>query len=378
MTDRLTSTLHERADGVQFDVPDVDALVGAGERRLRRRRTAVTGAAALAVVAAIGVAGVLRPDGGGGEPVPAPAPDQVDTYPVQQRDLPPMVVVGGDVAWVDGRTERLRAPADDLVRTSIGWVYTSYDGVFSRTESGTQRLPGVTGDLVVSDEDGVLVALYDLEPDGAVIRVLDQRTGEVRTVLEDLPRESGVVALDGDRLYGYDRGGPWVIDLGTGQRGTAPYGVSAVERATVVRNPDVTEGDPYEDTTVVETPDGQVRGLGWSGDVGALSPDGAWYASDDLIDPDDVLRGYDVAGAVAVTTGEQVRLRTGAEPGDLVMVNGWLDDTTLQVGVVPEDESTPTRLITCSVPSGACTVVLDDVLSVVPGAQFRLFVGPAS
>ncbi|GAA4677469.1 hypothetical protein [Nocardioides nanhaiensis] len=367
MTDRLTSTLHERADAEQFAVPDVEALVRAGDRRVRRRRTALAaGGAALAVVAGVALGQALP--GRGEAPQPAPAPEQVDIYPVQERDLPPMVVVGGDVAWVDGVTEKLRAPADELVRTSVGWVYASYEGVFSRTDTGTRRVPGVTGDLLVSDEDGVLVGVYDLHEGGAVLRVLDQRTDELRVVVDDLPEESGVLALDGDRIYWYDTAGTWVQDLSTGEREPAPEGLSSVEAGTIVSNPGADQGF----TTAIETRDGVERGLEWSGDVGALSPDGAWYASDDAV-------GFPGApGAVLVETGRRVRLQTGTERGDLVLINGWLDATTLQVGISPMAEAEPNRLLTCTVPDGRCEVVLADVLSVVPGAQFRQFVGPAA
>ena len=134
MTDSLNTLLHSQADGVDFAAPDVEALVRAGDRRVRRRRTAVAavaaGVAATAVVAVVLASQVLP---GSRQTAPEPAGP---TYPVQVRDEQPMFTIGslvvdGDRRVRDGALGRLAgahaAPGGSTAPATR--VYSYVDGV---------------------------------------------------------------------------------------------------------------------------------------------------------------------------------------------------------------------------------------------------------
>ena len=344
MTEKLTTLLHDRADAVDFAAPDVDALVRSGDRRVRRRRTALAaGVAAVAVVAAGALAQVLP---GSDDSAPDPAEP---VYPVQVREEQPIFTIGSLVVEGDRRV-RMEHPVDSLVRTRAGWVYLSDDDVYSYVDGVTTRLSEGPSFLVTSDEDGVLAAWQEDSGAQARIAVVDLRTGDL-TRLE--PQGAGrnsveLNDLDGDRVYWRDVRGSVVTDLATGEQSVLDEQVVVdVENGVVASMPDDSLG------TRLTTPGGAVD-LD-SGDVGVLSPDGAWYASEGI--------GFfqDRPGVADTTTGRVVRLVTGAEPGDLEVPSGWLDATTVAVALIAEADGDPDRLLTCQVPSGACTVAVDDV-----------------
>lgn len=62
MTDDLTTLLHRCADAGDFTVPDLDAIVATGDRRVRRRRAGLAGVLAAAAVALVATAVIVLPD----------------------------------------------------------------------------------------------------------------------------------------------------------------------------------------------------------------------------------------------------------------------------------------------------------------------------
>ena len=261
---------------------------------------------------------------------------------------------------------------DSLVRTRVGWLYRSGTDVYSHVDGTSQRLnqAGSSSFLLASDQDGVLAAWQEDLGDRTWISVVDLRSGEVTRIEPDAdgvnPGRGVEVELndvDGDVVYFRDDRGTVAHDLGTGEDRVVDLDyVHDVENGVVASMPDDVTG------TLLTTPGGDVEIE--SGDVGVLSPDGAWYASDGI--------GFfgERVGVADTATGEVVRFDTGAARGDAVIVTGWLDATTLAVALLAEADGDPDRLLTCQVPSGDCTTVVEDVdaLSAVRGVG-RTFPG---
>ena len=159
---------------------------------------------------------------------------------------------------------------------------------------------------------------------------------------------SGVslVAIDKGTVYWEGARGLVGLDLSSGESQAWEPGA---EGSTVT---DVEDGRFAFHTgqgSVVGTTPGEGVDLATAyGSVGALSPDGRYYSSEG-----------DEQAVFDTTTGEQVRLdleqrfATGYE---------WLDDSTLAVlaAARPQMDATA-QLVTCSVPDGACQVVVEDL-----------------
>ena len=348
MTEKLKHLLHDQADSVDFDVPDIHALTAAGDRTVRRRRGALAAtAAALAVV--VGIAGpqLLSNDR---KATPAPA----EPFPTQPRDFGPMFTIGPRV-YDDGKIIRVDHWVEQAARTSVGFVYRSMGGAYSYLDGRIAEV-GRDPDLYIeSDQDGVLAGWLETDSNGIDLVILDQRDNATRRF--PLQPRAGQVsadlaAIDGGTAYVYDERGSVAIDLATG-------GAEPVDREQII---DVENGvlagyRSGEPDLALVTPDGGVTTE--AGDVGVLSPDGAWYAADDIFP------WQHEPGVMSTETGKRIPLGIEAGDGDMVIVTGWLDDATIAVRHFIEAEDR-NRMLTCEVPSGRCRVVLDD-LDEVPG-----------
>lgn len=348
MTGNLHTLLHDQADGVDFATPDVEALVRAGDRRVRRRRTAVVAGVAAAAVVAVTLVSQVLP--GSRQAVPEPAGP---TYPVQVRDEQPIFTIGSLVVDGDQRVRMERA-VDSLVRTQPGWVYRSGTRIYSYVDGVTVQLSGraSTGALA-SDQDGVLAAWEEGNGAAARIAVVDLRSGEVTRldvevdgIRTDSSSELELHDIDGDVVYWRDDRGGVAHDLATGdQRLLEESDVMDVENGVVVWS--------GARATEVTSPSGTVALEG--GDVGVLSPDGAWYAADDVVG------FFGRPGFADTRTGRATPFDTGATRDDYVEVAGWLDATTVSVALIAKADDAPDRLLTCTVPAGTCTTVVTDV-----------------
>ncbi|MFC4783908.1 hypothetical protein ACT8ZV_05505 [Nocardioides sp. MAHUQ-72] len=213
MTTTLREALARRIDEIGPAVLDVDALVGLGERRLRRRRiTAVLAAGAAVVVAialAVGLAltGPTTRDQG---PVDRPAPDTDhrrtdDPAPLGQ----PREVVYRDVGrrsgtvHVGGHALETGRQFEHIDVTDDGLVYTTTDGRLWFSDGGppvqvAAQLCGRSWDvdpnshyqglaeegMVMSGNTGSLVAWFECSP-GAVGTLVGLDTDTGREVVRD-------------------------------------------------------------------------------------------------------------------------------------------------------------------------------------------------
>ena len=185
--------------------------------------------------------------------------------------------------------------------------------------------------------------------------MVDLRSGEV-TRIE--PEADGVNPgrgievelsdVDGDVVYWRDDRGTVAHDLRTGDE-------QVLDQSFVMDVEDGVIAWSGDDGTAVTTPTGTVVLEG--GDVGALSPDGAWYAADDVVG------FFGRPGFADTRTGRATRFDLGAADDDVAVVAGWLDATTVSVALIADADRAPDRLLTCTVPDGSCTTVVEDVSS---------------
>lgn len=353
MTEKLKDLLDRAAD-IDFAPVDLDAVTGAGDRTVRRRRLAagVAGLAAAAVVAGVLTGVVLGLASGGGKDRAAAASARVE---------PELTWVVGSVLHTDDGEQDLGHTVRAFVRTATGVVFTDDAGAVYSVQGGRleeighgavieQGLPGL-----VSDEETTLVGWVDRRGPRPVFVTHDLSTGaqtrhdehtDASMTGEDPPHLAWYVAIEDGTAYWIDRRGTVATDLASGE-------------ARVLAS-------PAETRWIADVEDGRVARLledEGGGDVGlevagtdgrvvleadpsyvALSPDGRWMTSSRL-----------VASVVGIDTGDVIRLDVD---GREVVPFGWVDDDTV---AVLRDGHDTVDLLTCEVPSGRCTMVAGGV-----------------
>ena len=324
MTEKLKTLLHERATEPDFAMPDLEALVRDGDRRVRRRGAAriAGGLAVLAVAAAIAV-----PQLGGGT----------------GRDATVVAIAPGagrSVTWATG----------SVIHSGTVWSVRGQQVTeVGRTNAKHPRL--------VADEEGSLAGWVNTTGMGPAYLVLDQSTGETMSEGEATVRGKGGLAtlaepayfyaIDGDTAYWRDDRGAVAVNFDSGDvrvidaNPTDSFAILDAQDGLIAF-----EGLSDRGASVGRTP-AEARPLAESySDMGRLSPDARYYSSD-ANDP----HVYDVR------TGQRVRFdlhdafATGYE---------WLDARTLAV-LAQQDDQSPVQLLTCRVPEGACEVAVADL-----------------
>lgn len=355
MTETLKDLMHERADGPDFAVPDLDTLFRDGDRRLRRRRAAhaVGGLAALAVVGALVVPQLSGSDANTRN-------DEV----VAVDQLPSAVLTwasGSVLHTLDGQTDlgkQIRA----YVRTDAGYVFADASGVvwsftggeISRVGSTSAKLP-----RLVSDDEDSLAGWVDFSGDRPAFVVLDQANGSLTRNDDETSAAMGALADEDDPAYFYaidnrtaywrDARGAVAVDLATGDvrvidaAARNGFDVSDVENGVIAFNErglgTVLGADRGDRVDAVVLP--QVYGS-----MGAFSP-GADYYSGDADEP----QVYDARTGQEVVLDLDYAFATGYE---------WLDEHAL-VLIAQETPKSPVQLLTCQVPEGTCEVSVPDL-----------------
>lgn len=347
MTEKLKTLLHEQVETVDFAVPDVAALTRAGDRRMRRRRALVGGAAALAVVGALAASRIL-----GG-----PA---TDSTPVVSEPNGPQQVTwaAGRVIHDGNRTVDVGLEVNAFVRTGAGFVFADPTGRVHSVVDGRVSAVGRTDAKdphLVADQDGALAGWVDTAGDRPAFVVVDQATGETTrnddaTVagmggLADEEDAAFFYAIDGRTAYWRDRRGAVAVDVDSGELRVVDaearngFDISDVEDGLIAFHADRGTALGFSRGEVVLLR--QVYGT-----LGALSPGAAYYTSD--ADEPEV---YDAR------TGERIEFdldhwfATGYE---------WLDGHRLAM-LAQETKRSPVQLLTCQVPAGTCEVSVADL-----------------
>ncbi len=334
MTGLLNDVMHDRADQLGAPELDLTEITRDGDRRVRRRRTALAGSlAAAAAVAAVAVPALLA---GTDDPV--------------RQDL----VADGTasdpqpLSWISGSTlHRTGQPDVDLGVDVRAWVWVGDDIAFT---DDAHRVRLWTGDAldVIGRTGAVRADRVDLVADGSLVGWVDAERGfiayDVATGrVSSTPAAPGaggpaeVTALDGDTLYGIDGRGTvaWRVGGGAEVLPGSPGAVLDAEDGTTVR---ATGGN-----RAVLARDGETIRLS-TREFANLSPDGALVA----------VENDDLGQVVDAVTGEAVPFEHGHE---WAVGYQWLDDTTLAVLAfdgIEEDSAQEAWLLTCEGRSGVC------------------------
>lgn len=348
MTEQL-KTLMDRAADVDFATVDLDAITGAGDRTVRRRRIA-TGVAGVAALAVVATGAVLLADDGDGKA------DFVDNPFVTNV---PMWTEGSTLHTPD-RTFDLGVDVASFVRTSEGIVFLGWDGnekqrfgVYSYAGEGEPTRIGSTQDSRLrSDPAEPYVGWLNGVGDDLQAVVYDQSIGE-RVWSERARQEFSfpIVAIDGTRAYlaDADEGPVLVLDL-------ASKGLTELPDNEVWRNFVAVEGELVAHTAygVADNGDGNALVVGPAGDDrvtipggaadgAAFSPDGRWISA----------FGGDVS-VYDTVTGEAVDVDSGRYPNGLGYE--WLDADTL-LAITGSADGDEIELIQCEIPAGTCELV---------------------
>ncbi|WP_183099207.1 hypothetical protein [Nocardioides pelophilus] len=343
MTTQL-KTLMDRAADLDFAAVDLDAITGAGDRTVRRRRVA-TGVAGLAAAAVVATGAVLL----GGDDGDTKTDFSDDSF---VTDVP--MWTEGSVLHTPERTYDLGIDVLSFVRTSEGVVFTSQIGeetlgVYSFTGEGEPELIGETGDPHLrSDPDGPFAGWLDQSGDRAEAVVIDQESGErVWSAPARLEHSFPIVAIDSGSAYlaDADEHPTHVVDLGSGEEddlGSSGLGFVDAEgelTAYLLESP----GGADLGLEIRGADGGPVEIRNDDGGYGVFSPGGRWIsaAAEDV-------SVYDTA------TGESLDLgATGDREG---FGYAWADVDTLMV-LTDAGEADALDMLSCEIPSGDCTPI---------------------
>lgn len=361
MTGLLKSVLQERAERTSPVQADLDAIISRGDRRVRRTR--VTGA--MAGIAGVALIATVVPFATGqwldaDSPV-APAP----AGPAPFADRQVSYAVGPTIHHGDQRIDVGR-DVRSYVQTDDGFVFATKSGeVFfndgEQTSAVGRTSPG--GLYLKADDSGSYVAWVEFPTEGAprfVVYDTALRERVVETAEGNRPgmdsfRDTDaayVFGVDGD--FAYWRSGDGLVkhDITTGQseilaRDVSPFDVADIANGKIAhltrRGGD--EASTLRVSTDLENP-AEPLPSGWNG---YLSPSGDHIVVEDA----DEMAVYDTATRADVTPDTK----------GYAFVAGydWLDDdTVLMLGLESPDESEPIDILRCDVPSGGCTVAVDE------------------
>lgn len=369
MTGLLKESLREQADAQTTPHFDAEAVMRAGDRRVRRSRLA-TGLAAAGVAGVLAAGGLAVPsllDGtsegqvaGTGQEAAGPFADNRLTFAVGD------VVHWGTESFSVGHT------VSSYVRTDHGIVLTTAEdgdttapGVVWLYDGSTARRIGHAdhGELR-ADDTGSLVAWTDSTMDTPMYVVYDTATDSEGRLRTTAPDGEGPQVLALDDGWTYIRTADGIARWG-GEDGTvepvwkAPAVTDRADKpARVIDIVDAAAGqlafvEDHEGGTTMrvgERLDDTARAMptGWHG---VLSPDGRYLG----VEEGDELAVYDTA------TAEDVSPDLSGYP--FKVVYGWVDDDTAMAFALHslEGPAMTADFLTCEIPAGSCEVVVADV-----------------
>lgn len=377
MTRTLNDVMREQADARATPYFDTDAIVSAGNRRLRRTRAAV-GALAVAAVTltAVGLpqlldgAGTTGADGlvaGQGREAVGAFAERRPTYAVD------------DLIYYGKTQIDVAEKIGSFVQTDDGFVYATDDGKVHLADADTTEEIGHTsrdGLYLKADDTGSLVTWVEFTEGEAPALVAYDTAKRQEALRTEEGTKPGMTAFrDTDSVYVY------AVDDGTvywrNARGLVATDVAS-RTSTVLdkdANPfqiaDVANGRFAHQVLEPEGGDTRIRvstdlhhpaqPLPTGYDSGYLSPSARYVVTDEQ----DEMAVYDTA------TREDV---TPNVPGYRFAAGyAWLDDQTLTViGLEGAHGVQPIDILQCAVPAGDCAVVADDVTTYDSSRPIRL------
>ena len=349
MTGLLNDLMRERADGLDRPHFDVDGIVRDGDKRVLRRRTAVTGGvAALALAAAVVAPSVL---GGKGQTAQDRDPDLVAAFAAHS----PSYAVGSKIT-IDGATFDVGRKVRAYVQTDVGAVFSDADGVVWAADGANVvevgRINAKIPQLVADGNRAAWVTPGDIP----AFTVYDQSTDE--TVSDPLQNVEGMsdvrdgkapavfYALDGNVAYVKSREGAVAWNFVTGEQ--------------TFLDPDA------NGFSIIDAHDGQI--VYWRGDrilVGPslqegtpvdlweaydLSPDGRYLLGEP--ESDDV-RVYDLTSGKTLPKKNLGYAYFGGY--------AWIDsEHYAAAGFDAAEEDSQVDVLSCTVSTGDCDLVAED------------------
>jgi hypothetical protein len=360
MTELLKDTLTERADSTEPPALDLDGIISAGDRRIRRRRAgSVLGAAMVALAVIAG--GIFVAGSRDHEPPPVSAgfTERRATYAIGSE-----IHYGQDVISV--APEKVAA----FVQTDAGFVFVSDKaGVFVADSEGVHRIrPDDTTTRLVADDHGNLVGWVEVEVDADKIdsvifdvaadrELVRTELGNKRSAHFELVIGPRIVAIDGETAYFGTLDGlyRWDLKAGSGKliAKMLPNGARGVSSGQYVVQRPLEHPSSGTGLAVGPTPS-DTGGRAFPGKQGYLSP-GADYL---VAGPADNWPGDPAAAALglfSVSTGQKLALRHPGHPR--LIFSQWLNDTTFTaVGLRSGAPAPPVDLLTCSTTTLTCQV----------------------
>jgi len=374
MTGQLRSTLEDRAADLEPWEVDLTSVVHAGDRRLRRRRTAIVGGAtALALALGLGSLAYARRS-------------TSDAPPTADQDAKPLEYAVGSVIHTGDDTIDAGARVVSFVPTHWGFVFSTADHRLHQVRNGEvepvttfdghpSRLADASTPLVTGD-DGLLTAWWDgkriqswpgyRDGDGMVDAF--DKTNSFNAARSwpsaDPPR---IQAVSDGHLWFWDGQDSWIVEVRpmtttAGWKDTNPPGSGTVVDATgdrvLVR---VAGGMAVTKANLLPWPVAKQDGWNSGGDLaglnvqvpgpagGDLAPDGKhWFA-----------RGADELTVFDSESGSREDLD---DPGfAFAEAYQWRDADTIAAYGLRTAGGRMVSLLTCRVSTGTCTVTASDI-----------------
>ncbi len=310
MTGLLKDLLEERAGSVVPPRFDLDAVMAAGDRRVRRGRWLVGGSMVAAVAAAVFISVGIPLALHDASPEPA---DPADGTVRQVQDFSPVkaTYAVGQVIHYGGRTIAVGLPIDAFVQSGHGFVLTSDGGVYLADGAVVERI-GTSGasygielaadprsDYVAwmdtsSNPFGEFV-VYDTSSDLEVVRTPEGNTRAPSELSEF--QQPAVVSVDHNDVYWHSERGLEVFDVSDGTTSVLAEGASTNQLLDVRGGEFVHRTSQDGMWAVSSDPTKEVPVIPGYVSSARLSPDGAYVAAE----IDDTTKIFDTSTQQEVT-----------------------------------------------------------------------------
>ncbi len=367
MTETLKDLMTERADAAAPPHVDLDAIVRAGDSRVRRRRVVLgAGMAAVAASVALGVPAVLHSN----------APDQTRTLQPAAPDFAERRItyaVGSTIHYGDQVIDVSPGAVKTFVQTDDGFVFTDAYGAIFFTSGAEVEQIGDSGQpsarQLTADDSGSYVGWVDksaLPVSEFVVYDTSSRSEVVRTSEGNKPAQEQagqsevpmIEAIDGSYAYWHSSEGftAWNLTSGTGRVLPIDVGYHWIWLQDVAAGQLAVLSDDGQQVVVSADPVATAPAFpahhAWAAN---LSPNAERLYTRSYAEPDE-MKVFDVQ-----TGAEQ----TPNHPGyPFIALSQWLDDDRfVAMGAKNSDALGPTDqldLLTCSISAGECTVAVSE------------------
>jgi hypothetical protein len=352
MTGLLKDLMSDKAEHVSAPRLDVDAIIEAGDKRVRRRRI-VTGAG-VAAAAAVTVAAI------------AIVPSIVDNSSPPPVDRPPAptapeftqalatYAIGSEIFYGNRTLDVAPLQVSALTQTDAGFVLTTSDFKVYLADGHSTEQIGTAGrvDNLALVSDGPYAAWIDWStetPELVVYNTVERKqvvaTNEDTVTSRDESVQAAVLAMDGAQVYWHNSVGVVVQDVSadTGPIALMPGAFSDwlidVEKGTL-------SFVSFDNQTTTVSREPTAESPNFQGFNGLLSDD----AENVVVESGDQTLVYDVSN------GNDVTPQHAAYP--YLVFGQWLDSSTFTAfgQTDPTAQNPPFDLLVCSTTSEKCQV----------------------